>query len=247
MADESFKIRDRRMVNWFWVDNAVVDAFGPQIGPYGLAVYVALCRHAGDAKQTCWPSLQTIADETGMSRAKAYRTVHNLRDAGLIAIVNRASKASPKERDSSLYVLLPVKKAAGRCSTTDYTCSTTDDTGVVPGTTEQSASEQNTAATATATPTPKYGAAAAVLTSSQADTLARLKAHGVARNAKVLAVVRAIADKPGALEAIDDMAAALKRNKRISNFPGALVAALEAHDWTAKPKPAAQIVGSFEE
>jgi hypothetical protein len=33
------QIIDERRTNWFWIDNEVVDRFGPQIGAYGLAVY----------------------------------------------------------------------------------------------------------------------------------------------------------------------------------------------------------------
>ena len=32
------QIIDERRTNWFWIDNEVVDRFGPQIGAYGLAV-----------------------------------------------------------------------------------------------------------------------------------------------------------------------------------------------------------------
>ena len=33
------QIVDERRTNWLWIDNCVVDQFGPQIGAYGLAVY----------------------------------------------------------------------------------------------------------------------------------------------------------------------------------------------------------------
>ncbi|MFZ2615946.1 MAG: hypothetical protein WA077_08170 [Anaerolineae bacterium] len=33
------QIVDERRTNWLWIDNEVVDRFGPQIGAYGLAVY----------------------------------------------------------------------------------------------------------------------------------------------------------------------------------------------------------------
>ena len=32
------QIVDERRTNWFWIDNEVLDRFGPQIGAYGLAV-----------------------------------------------------------------------------------------------------------------------------------------------------------------------------------------------------------------
>ena len=32
------QIIDERRTNWLWIDNEVLDRFGPQIGAYGLAV-----------------------------------------------------------------------------------------------------------------------------------------------------------------------------------------------------------------
>ena len=32
------QIVDERRTNWLWIDNEVLDRFGPQIGAYGLAV-----------------------------------------------------------------------------------------------------------------------------------------------------------------------------------------------------------------
>lgn len=37
-------IQDDRRTNWFWIDNEVIDRFGPQIGANAIAVYAALGR-----------------------------------------------------------------------------------------------------------------------------------------------------------------------------------------------------------
>ena len=47
---------------WFRVPNEIIDAHGPALGPFGIAVYCCLAHHA-DAGGLCWPSFNTIARE----------------------------------------------------------------------------------------------------------------------------------------------------------------------------------------
>jgi hypothetical protein len=41
-------IRDRREQHWFWIDDAVIDPHATALGPFGLALYMVLARHADD-------------------------------------------------------------------------------------------------------------------------------------------------------------------------------------------------------
>jgi hypothetical protein len=84
--------RRRRDGNWFSIDNAFLrDGWGALVGPHAIAIYVALALHADSDTRVCWPSYQTLADLTGMSRYHAIRCVR------LLATVGRAtaSSASP--------------------------------------------------------------------------------------------------------------------------------------------------------
>jgi hypothetical protein len=54
-------VRDNRGGNWFWIHNVIVDAYGKTLGPYGLAVYMVLCRHAGQ-EQATWIGQKNIAE-----------------------------------------------------------------------------------------------------------------------------------------------------------------------------------------
>lgn len=38
--------------NWLWLHNEIIDPYGAQIGTYGVAVYVVLCRCVGKDQQT---------------------------------------------------------------------------------------------------------------------------------------------------------------------------------------------------
>lgn len=95
--NDTFIVRDRRP-GYLRVYNDLYDRFGARLGPYGLAVYVALCRYA-NAESECWPSHTTIAKGTGMSRRQVIREVNKLEQLGVIAV--ERSKHS-----SHVYILL---------------------------------------------------------------------------------------------------------------------------------------------
>ena len=61
------QVRSHRRVQWFWIDNAVLDTYGPTLGPIGLALYMALCRHASSTTGKCWPSLERLSRQCGMA------------------------------------------------------------------------------------------------------------------------------------------------------------------------------------
>ena len=72
-ADQPMSVhtRDRRTRHTFWIDDRVIDDFGPVMGryPFGaaaLAVYAVLARRA-DREGDSWPSLELIAAESGAS------------------------------------------------------------------------------------------------------------------------------------------------------------------------------------
>lgn len=95
--DKPFIVRDRRP-GYLRVYNDLYDRYGAQLGPYGLAVYVALCRYANHDSE-CWPSHTTIAKGTGMSRRQVIREVNKLEELGVIA-VERSTHSS------HVYILL---------------------------------------------------------------------------------------------------------------------------------------------
>jgi len=97
MSAGSFQIRDARP-GFLRVDNDLYDRYGAELGPYGLAVYMALCRYANVASE-CWPSYATIAQGTGMSRRKVIYEIRKLEDLGVIEV--------QRNRDTSnVFVLL---------------------------------------------------------------------------------------------------------------------------------------------
>jgi len=111
-ATDRLQIEDRRRPGWHWAYHETIDNYGARLGPYGLAIYYALCRHANDDRE-CWPSLQTMADETGMSRRQAIREVDRLVEIGLIKKESRTNDQHG-DPDSNLYIIVdPARQRGG--------------------------------------------------------------------------------------------------------------------------------------
>jgi hypothetical protein len=100
---DEFKVRDKRKKGWFYLDNEYLNGLGKYLGPNGIAVYVALCRHAGD-KESCYPSQQKIAEETGMDRKTVNKYLNLLVDHNVIVIQKR--KNIDKQYENNVYFLL---------------------------------------------------------------------------------------------------------------------------------------------
>lgn len=89
MAQDNFKVRDRRGDNRFFVDNAFLKQWGAKLGPHCIAVYNALAMYSNADDQTSYPSFQTIADLTGMSRRQVVREIKKLEDNRIIKVDER--------------------------------------------------------------------------------------------------------------------------------------------------------------
>jgi len=81
-------VNDERRPPWSWFDNAIIHRYGASIGPYGLAVYMALLTYA-DKSRTCFPSLQTLAKVLKINKKTVLKSLKRLEDCGLIRIEHR--------------------------------------------------------------------------------------------------------------------------------------------------------------
>jgi hypothetical protein len=92
----------RRDGHWFSIDNAFLrEGWGALVGPHAVAIYVALALHADLETRVCWPSYQTLADLTGMSRCQAIRCVRLLERHRFIRVTRR------RKCGTNLVTLLP--------------------------------------------------------------------------------------------------------------------------------------------
>lgn len=103
-------VRDKRDPGFAIVDNEIIEVHGPVIGPFGIAVYVALAVHAGQ-RGTCDRSITDLAHEVKASPRKVRDTIGMLAVAGLIEIEHRPTGAG-RNHLPNVYTLLPVVKLA---------------------------------------------------------------------------------------------------------------------------------------
>ncbi len=96
-SNDTFVVRDRRP-GYLRVYNDLYDRFGAQLGPYGLAVYVALCRYSNQDSE-CWPSYNTIAKGTGMSRRKVIYEIQKMERLFIIELERN-------QHTSNVFILL---------------------------------------------------------------------------------------------------------------------------------------------
>lgn len=103
--DLPIAVADKRKRGYFTVDNILLDQYGKELGPYGVAVYVALARFA-NADAECWPSRRAIHERTGVSVAQVTREISKLAGLGLITIAPQFDEHG--DQVSNLYTLLDI-------------------------------------------------------------------------------------------------------------------------------------------
>lgn len=96
--NDKIRIIDKRK-GMFLVDNAVLNGYGKGLGATGIAFYVTLCRYANNQSQKCFPSITTIARETGMDRKTIIAAANKAVGLGLI-------KKDVKTGRATIYTLL---------------------------------------------------------------------------------------------------------------------------------------------
>ena len=80
------EIRDNRAKEWFWLDNEYLNGYARFLGETCTVVYLSLCRHADNKTQTCFPSMELIAEENGIGRKKVGIALQKLKEWGIISI-----------------------------------------------------------------------------------------------------------------------------------------------------------------
>jgi len=105
-ATDQIRVISRRRQPWAWFDKRVITRYGRQLGPHGIAVYMALAVHVDGEMQRCFPSYQTLAREIGVSRPTVVKAIKTLLKHQLI---NKEAMQSPEgDAGPNLYSLLDI-------------------------------------------------------------------------------------------------------------------------------------------
>lgn len=99
------EIRDNRQKEWFWLDNEYLNGYARFLGETCTVVYLSLCRHADNKTQTCFPSMELIAEENGIGRKKVGIALQKLKEWGVISIKEDYDPKN-KRRKNNVYTLL---------------------------------------------------------------------------------------------------------------------------------------------
>src|SRR3954451_15405663 len=81
--EDQFLVRDLRNKQHFIVDDAYLNGYAKLCGPNATLVYLCLCRHA-DRHQESFPSVQLMAEKTGISRDSVMRGIKKLIEWNII-------------------------------------------------------------------------------------------------------------------------------------------------------------------
>lgn len=88
---ETFKIRDMRKKEKYFIDDVYLNGYAKLCGIYATGVYISLCRHA-NREQTCFPSIELIAKELKISERKVQDSLKVLAQWNIIKIDKRRRK-----------------------------------------------------------------------------------------------------------------------------------------------------------
>lgn len=121
---EALYLRDNRKAGWFWAHNELIDVFAPLVGPYGVAVYVALVsRCKGNSAvvecsvrelENLWLDPACKGSRPALGRSSISRALSQLAAAGMIRVSREATRSRGAE-----YLLVDLPDLYRRLAPTD--------------------------------------------------------------------------------------------------------------------------------
>lgn len=102
---EQFKIRDMRKKEKYFVDDAYLNGYARLCGVYATAVYNSLSRHANFHNQTCFPSIEKIAEQHSISKRSVIRGIEELRKWRIIKRIKEKDKKTKRQRHNTYFLL----------------------------------------------------------------------------------------------------------------------------------------------
>lgn len=106
MENTEVEVRDMRNKGWFWLDNIFLDRYA-KFWPVSITVvYLSLCRHADNKTQKCFPGMQLVAEEFGISTKTVQRATAELEKYGLVSVTR--GKKSDGTRAKNIYILTSI-------------------------------------------------------------------------------------------------------------------------------------------
>lgn len=109
-------VRDLRKKDQYKIDDAYLNGYARLCGVYATAVYNSLSRHADFHTQECFPSMDRIAEQHGISKPSVIKGVAELVKWGIV-LVQKGKDTKTKRQLSNMYIL--VDKSQWKPKTSD--------------------------------------------------------------------------------------------------------------------------------
>lgn len=90
---EQFQVIDTRLAGFFLIENEFIKRYGKLGGPMVAAVYMSLCLYV-NKDRVCWPSIDRIAEQWGMSPRNVIRCIGFLKDFNIIKVYSKPGKSN---------------------------------------------------------------------------------------------------------------------------------------------------------
>jgi hypothetical protein len=122
--EKPIEIRDQRSRQKYYIDDAYLNGgYARLCGVAATAVYNSLSRHA-DARQECYPSIQKIAEQHGITSRTVIRSIKKLEEWNIVS-VTRKKNPKTKRQMSNVYILVhesswkPIRVTPGQPAPSD--------------------------------------------------------------------------------------------------------------------------------
>lgn len=100
-----FKIRDVRKRDQYKLDDAYLNGYAKYCGAFATLVYNSLARHADFNTQECWPSIDLIAEQHGISKPSVIKGLKALEKWGIIKTVREKDEKTKRQKNNT-YLLI---------------------------------------------------------------------------------------------------------------------------------------------
>lgn len=101
---KNYIIRDLRRKDKYSIDDEYLNGYAKLCGVFGTAVYNSLCRHASK-DQECFPSVDLMAEQHGISRPSVLKGMKNLKEWGIVKIIKEKDTKTNRQKNN-VYILM---------------------------------------------------------------------------------------------------------------------------------------------
>ena len=102
--NKTFIVRDLRQKSRYTIDDEYLNGYAKLCGVFGTAVYNSLCRHSSK-NQECFPSIELIAEQHGISRTSVLKGMKSLKDWGIVEIVKEKDDKTKRQKPMNATIL----------------------------------------------------------------------------------------------------------------------------------------------